>query len=360
MKKLLLVVISLATFIGQAQNVFEVKGLCIAAPNANGVDRFIKFMDEELGPNGINTLVLRVDFNYAYESRPELRDKNPLSKAQVKQMVAVAKKHGISLIPQVNLLGHQSWAEKTNKLLEVYPQFDETPHVVIPKEYKWPNADGLYCKSYCPLHPDVHNVVFDLVDEIMTVFEADAFHAGMDEVFYIADEKCPRCQGMDPATVFTNEVNKISRHLQAKGKRLWIWGDRLIDASTSGIGMWEASMNNTARAIDLIDKSVVICDWHYEMAVPTPALFALKGLNVISCPWRTPKVATDQVNMMHLFKENASPKMKEHYMGVMQTVWSPAEAFIESYHAKKSKEENPKTQEACFRAMLAAIKELEK
>src|SRR5690606_5415964 len=108
-----------------------------------------------------------------------------------------------------------------------------------------------------------------------------------------------------------------------------------------------------------IDKSVVICDWHYEVAVPTPALFALKGLNVISCPWRTPKVATDQVNMMHLFKENASPKMKEHYMGVMQTVWSSAEAFMESYHAKKSKEESPKTQEACFRAMLAAIKELE-
>lgn len=359
MNKLLLFFISLTTLIGQAQDSFEITGLCIAAPNADGVDQFVKFMDEELGPNGINTLVLRVDFNYAYESRPELRDKNPLSKAQVKQMVAVAKKHGISLIPQVNLLGHQSWAEKTNKLLEVYPEFDETPHVVIPKEYKWPNADGLYCKSYCPLHPEVHGVVFDLMDEIVEIFEADAFHAGMDEVFYIADDKCPRCQGMDPATLFANEVNKISRHLQAKDKRLWIWGDRLIDASTSGIGMWEASMNNTARAVDMIDKSVVICDWHYEMAVPTPALFALKGLSVVSCPWRTPKVAVDQVNMMHLFKETATPKMKDLYMGVMQTVWSPAASFIESYHAKKSEEENPKTQEACFRAMLAAIKNLE-
>ncbi|HUH45851.1 MAG TPA: hypothetical protein VLZ54_01755, partial [Arenibacter sp.] len=157
-KLLLLFFVSMIPFIGQAQNVFEVKGLCIAAPSANGVDQFVKFMDEELSPNGINTLVLRVDFNYAYESRPELRGENPLSKAQVKKMVAVAKKHGISLIPQVNLLGHQSWAEKTNKLLEIYPQFDETPHVIVPKEYKWPNADGLYCKSYCPLHPEVHDV----------------------------------------------------------------------------------------------------------------------------------------------------------------------------------------------------------
>lgn len=358
MNRLLLLFMSFVTLVGTAQNGFEIKGLCIAAPDSDGVDQFVKFMDEELGPNGINTLVLRVDFNYAYESRPELRDKDPLSKKQVKQMVAVAKKHGISLIPQVNLLGHQTWAEKTNKLLEVYPEFDETPHVILPEEYKWPNADGLYCKSYCPLHPEVHGVVFDLMDEIVEVFEADAFHAGMDEVFYIADDKCPRCQGMDPATLFANEVNKISRHLQEKDKRLWIWGDRLIDASTSGIGMWEASMNNTARAIDLIDKSVVICDWHYEIAVPTPALFALKGLSVVSCPWRNPKVAVEQVNMMHLFKENATPKMKDLYMGVMQTVWSPAGSFIESYHAKKSEEENPKTQEACFRAMMAAIKEL--
>ena len=37
--------------------------------------------------------------------------------------------------------------------------------------------------KHCPLHPDVHKIVFDLVDEICNVFETDAFHAGMDEVF---------------------------------------------------------------------------------------------------------------------------------------------------------------------------------
>ena len=360
MRKLLFIFLYTSIYFGHAQDIFEVKGLCIAAPNADGVTEFVKFVDEELGPIGINTLVLRVDFNYAYESRPELRGNNPLSKEQIKELVAVAKKHHINLIPQVNLFGHQSWAEKTNKLLEVYPEFDETPHIKIPEKYEWPNADGLYCKSYCPLHPEVHNVVFDLVDEIISVFEAKAFHAGMDEVFYIADEKCPRCQGKDPAALFANEVNKISRHLEINNKRLWIWGDRLIDASTSGIGMWEASMNNTARALDLIDKSVVICDWHYERALPTPALFALKGLDVVACPWKKPDVAKEQVNMMYKFKENATPEMKEHFLGMMHTVWSSASEFIKSYHTQKNKEINPVTQEACFRAMMAAIKDVER
>ncbi len=61
----------------------------------------------------------------------------------------------------------------------------------MPAEYEWPNEDGLYCKSYCPLHADLHEVVFALVDEIMVAFEADAFHAGLDEVFYIGYEHRP-------------------------------------------------------------------------------------------------------------------------------------------------------------------------
>ncbi|WP_026809796.1 family 20 glycosylhydrolase [Arenibacter latericius] len=357
MKKLILPFLFLAITLASAQDLFEIKGLCIAAPTSNGVDEFVRFIDEELGPNGINTLVLRVDYNYAYESRPELRGKAPLNKSQVKQMVAAAKKHEIKLIPQVNLLGHQSWAEQNSKLLEVYPEFDETPHVNLPKKYEWPNQDDLYCKSYCPLHPEIHNVVFDLIDEIIEVFEADAFHAGMDEVFYIADAHCPRCKGKDPAVLFANEVNKINSHLKKSDKQLWIWGDRLIDGASSGIGMWEASMNNTARAIDMIDTSVIICDWHYEKAVPTPALFALKGLNVISSPWRIPSVAKAQVEMMHQFKQNSAAPMKDRFMGVMQTVWSSASEFIKSYHTEKGS--NEKSQEACFKAMLAAINELE-
>ncbi len=356
MKNVLLTILLLGTHLASSQDIFSVKGLFIAAPTSDGVEEFVRFIDKELGPNGINTMVLRVDYNYAYESRPELRGNAPLSKSQVKKIVAVAKKHGIQLIPQINLLGHQSWAEKISKLLEVYPQLDETPHIDLPEKYEWPNDDGLYCKSYRPLHPEVQDIVFDLVDEIVAVFEAEAFHAGMDEVFYIADEHCPRCKGKDPATLFAKEVNTINSHLKDKGVQLWIWGDRLIDGATSGIGMWEASMNNTARAIDMIDTSVVICDWHYEQALPTPALFALKGFNVISCPWRKPVVAKAQVAMMHQFKQNSTPQLQNRYLGVMQTVWSSASDFIKNYH--QSQDLNPNTQEASFKAMLAAINEL--
>ena len=201
-------------------SILPVRGLAIAAPSPRNVDSFVVFINRELAPQHVNTLILRIDFRYQFTSYPQLTDENALSKSDVKKLVAAAKKNGIRIIPQVNLLGHQSWASETGKLLQVYPQFDETPWVKIPAEYKWPNEDSLYCKSYCPLHPDVHKVVFEVVDEICDAFETDAFHAGMDEVFYIGEEKCPRCGGRDKAELFAGEVNKIRGAFKSQKPRI--------------------------------------------------------------------------------------------------------------------------------------------
>lgn len=362
MKKVIafVILVGLTSFSTIAQSnldeILPVRGFCIKAPSSGELDSFVKFIDEELGPKHVNTLILRVDYNYQYTSRPELADKNGLTKTQVKELVKVARKYNINLIPQVNLFGHQSWHGDISNLLAVYPEFDETPWVDLPKgKYEWPNEDGLYCKSYCPLHPGVHTVVFDLVDEIVEVFEADAFHAGMDEVFYIGEEKCPRCNGHDKAELFAGEVTKIRNHLARKGKELWIWGDRLLDGKATGIGMWEASMNNTHRAIDMIPKDVVINDWHYERVDPTAVIFASKGFKVTTCPWRTGFRAVDQLNQTLAFRAAATDVMKDRYLGMIQTVWSSASGFMDEYYGLKENKSEKGSHVECFNTLYEAI-----
>ncbi|MGZ8558659.1 MAG: family 20 glycosylhydrolase, partial [Chitinophagaceae bacterium] len=134
-------------------SILPVRGFAIAAPPPYFVDSFTIFIEKELAPRQVNTLILRVDFNYQFVSHPELRDSVALSKEDVKKIVAVCNRNNIRIIPQINLLGHQSWATNTTNLLRRYPEFDETPEVKMPATYKWPNPDSLYCKSYCPLHP---------------------------------------------------------------------------------------------------------------------------------------------------------------------------------------------------------------
>ena len=318
-----------------------VRGLAIEAPKPDGLDRFLTFVEEELVPAHFNLLILRVDWNYAYETHPELRDPNPLTREDVGRIVALCRQHGIRLVPQINLLGHQSWAKQTHALLREYPQFDENPSVKTENYTEWPNPDRLYCKSYCPLHPEVHDVVFAVVDEVCDAFEADAFHAGMDEVFYLGEEECPRCHDKDKAELFAGEVTLIRNHLAEKGRQLMIWGDRLIDGRTTGMGEWEASYNDTWPAIDLIPKDVFICDWHYERADLTAVYFALKGFPVATCGYRNPEVCLQQIRDQRQFRTQSAPETAARFQGYIHTIWSGAGFFLKRYYELKDEKPSP-------------------
>ncbi|MFC2124075.1 family 20 glycosylhydrolase [Bacteroidota bacterium] len=338
-----------------------VRGLCLPAPDKETVDPFIKFINEELVPMKVNTLVLRIGYNFEYESHPELRTENALSKGDINKMKKACKDGGIRIIPLINLLGHQSWYGSINKLLEVYPEFNESPDFPPDGQEEWERIPGRCCLSYCSLHPEVHDVIFDVVDEIVEVFESDAFHAGMDEVYYIGYEKCPRCSGRDKAELFAGEVTRIRDHLALNDKELWIWGDRLIDGKTTGLGYWSASMNNTHRAIDMIPKDVVINDWHYHNPDPTAVVFALKGFKVVTCPYRKADVARKQLHMIVQFRENATQETKENYYGMMQTIWNPTSDFLDYYYGRREldQEDERGNYVECFKVLFKEINKLD-
>ena len=323
--------------------VLPTRGLAIGAPSRDGVDAFCKFIEEEMAPAHFNILIVRIDWNYEYECYPQLRDPNPLTKADIKKIVAVCKKHNIQLAPQINLLGHQSWAGTTYALLREFPEFDEAPHIRT-EDYNekyavngrpQPQPDMLYCKSYCPLHPQVHDVVFALVDELMEVFEAHWYHAGMDEVFHLGDDRCPRCRGIDKAVLFADEVNRIQDHLAKNNWRLMIWGDRLIDGrnGASGYGAWEASHNQTAAAIGMINKDVFICDWRYGTPGFSAIQFVFNGLDVALCPYTNVPIAAQHLKDMLDWRTRTLPRaVTNRFQGIIHTVWSGADGFLRTYN----------------------------
>lgn len=329
-----------------------VQSLMMFFPAPAVFEDFLKFVREDLPREGVTHLVLQIDYGYQFKSRPEMA--GTVSEADVKRVVAACREAGVELVPLVNCFGHQSWAKTTHRLLTVYPEFDETPG-------KFPDNEGIYCRSYCPNHPGVHAVIFDLLAEIVTVFEAKALHTGLDEVFLIADDDCPRCKGADPAEVFAQEVRTLADFLRSKGARMWVWGDRFIDARATGLGLWEASMNNTHRAIDLVPRDIVICDWHYEGTPATAAYFAVKGFDVILCSWNKPPVAIAHVDhIAHLRATNAGSKIGPRVLGVMATCWSPAERFLKAYRAVQ--QDGGPAPDApfvdSFRALFARLREL--
>jgi hypothetical protein len=250
--------------------------------NNDGAVTALKEQLPKLAATGVNTLILEVNYNFDFKSHPELSAPARVKAAAARELTAAARPLGIRLIPQINCLGHQSWSKTTLPLLTKYPEFDETPG-------QFPNNTNIYCRSWCPQSPEVNQVVFALVDELVDAFEADAFHVGMDEVFLIASEHCPRCKGGDPAKLFAKAVNDLHGHIVGKRKlEMLMWGDRLLDAKAMKGGEWEYAKNGTAGAVDLIPKNIVICDWHYEKQANYPSVpFLLeKGFRVWPSSWQ--------------------------------------------------------------------------
>jgi len=284
-------------------------GLHVLIESKAAAEELIKEIPALAGA-GINLLIVESDYNYEFESHPELRGEDPISKATVKEIVALARAHKIRLVPEFQSLGHQSWDEKTFPLLTRYPEFDETPG-------RFPGNKDIYCRSWCPLHPGLNPIVFDLLDELIDVYEADGLHVGMDEVFLIASDYCPRCKGRDPAELFAKSVNDLYGHIvKARGKEMYMWGDRLIEGPAMDYGVWESSYNGTWRAIDRIPKDVVICDWHYEPMrdYPSIGVFLGKGFRVLPTSFRNVRAAEALFNYSLTFDT-------DRMLGHLCTIW---------------------------------------
>ncbi len=284
----------------------------------------LAFIREALPKEGVNVLVMEFGYRYQYTSHPEVVDAEALSKADVKAIVAACRDAGVRLIPLINLLGHQSWAEQTSGLLRSHPEFDETPG-------KYPENKDIYCRSYCPLHPEVHKVVFDLVDELADACEADAVHVGMDEVFILADPDCPRCKSRNRAELFAQEVRTLHDHLAEAHREMWMWGDRLLEGAVTGVGEWEGSENGTAFAINLVPRDIVICDWHYDSAPPTAAYFSTQGFRVLYAPWRKADVALGELDLIRSVRVHGNETIAARMLGVLQTTWGGTGEFIKAY-----------------------------
>ena len=285
------------------------RGVHIMAPGHEGVALLSRAIREGLAPLGVNVLVLEIDHGYRFASHPDLGSRDGLTRDDARALAALCKAHGIRLIPQFNCLGHQSWKRDKLPLLAKHPEFNETPDISKVK--------NLYCLSWCPLHPGVNPIVFALIDELIEAFGADAFHVGMDEVFLIASDQCPRCKGKDPAELFARAVNDLHEHIVGQKKlTMLMWADRFLDGKATGYGKWEASENGTFPAIDRVPKDIIMCDWHYELrkSYPSVHLFQEKGFRVWPSTWKNQAAAV-------AFRDDAQRGASERMLGHLCTTW---------------------------------------
>ncbi|WP_160712183.1 family 20 glycosylhydrolase [Chitinophaga solisilvae] len=342
-----------------------VRGLLLSVPQKQDIPMLCDFIRKALPKEGVNTLALRIEYWYQFQSHPELAEPNAISKEGLLQIVQACRDVNIRFIPTMNLLAHQSEQTEIGPLLKHYPQFDESPDYNPPVPWKNGGMFDFYSKSLCPAHPDLPGILFPLMDELIDVCGADALHVGLDEAWIVGYDKCPRCGGRDKSDILAEYINMLHAHLKQKGCEMWMWSDRLIDGKTTNLLAWQASMNDTHRAIDRIPKDIVICDWKYESAPPTPAYFALKGFNVLASACANTDVALAQLDQILAGRKDGTRAefalpVAQRMKGVFETMWISTREFINAYYGKGEFRPGAKDNADTFKALFKGIRDAAK
>ena len=220
---------------------------------------------------GANVVVIEVNYSFEFEKHPELRSRRFITRAVAHELAATARQNGIIVIPEFNCLGHQSFARRKSPLLQVHPDFSETPSLT-------PTNQGIYCLSWCPRARGLNDIVFSLIDEIAEGFEARYFHVGMDEVYLIGEDECPRCRGAKPAEIYGAQVAALHQHIVKKrGLGMLMWADRLVGPKYQGASSYDNPHNDLSAALASVPTDIILCDWHYERRTSYPSINYLAG-----------------------------------------------------------------------------------
>jgi len=265
------------------------RGVKLYLPGRNNIPFFRRFIRDFVALYKFNTLIMEMNAGMRLESHPELnsgwlefaRDTNYsrrnyppgvphemeqnsshqdtadggfLEKDEVAGLARWVRENHIELVPELPSFTHSYY------LLSMHKDLSEVPGE------KWPD-------TYCPSNPKSYQLVFDVYDEYIDLLKPRMIHAGHDELFAPVG-LCPRCGNKDIGERYGEDVKKIHDHLAAKGIRLAIWGDMLLQG-VRGVGLqekqapdgwkYQAPGGMTREQVErLVPKDILIFNWFWD------------------------------------------------------------------------------------------------
>lgn len=199
-----------------------------------------------------------------------------MTNKEIARLKKIADDLGITLIPQINVLGHASMSRGgpgKHSALDFHPEYQ---HLFEPDTWNW-----------CISNPACRKLLVDLIEERMEAFgNPPFFHIGADEAH---DPSCPACINQPYSELMMDHINTMCETIRKKGARPMMWHDMLLERDDPRWKGFKAhGTPETAAGLLKFPKDVVICDWYYEEvqeSYPTMDHFKSLGFTTLTCPW---------------------------------------------------------------------------
>lgn len=200
-------------------------------------------------------------------------DGSYLTQEECREIAAYCRERGLEIIPECPTLSHADY------LLLPHPEFAERENDEVPD-------------CYCPRHPGVYQYVFEVLDEVIDVFQPKILHIGHDEFYSMCI--CDRCKGADPVDIYVNDIKVLKEYLASKGIETMMWGEKLLKAisPTSGkhYGGWydERDYNGIKFKVpDMFEcatrlpKGLIMLNWYWSFGTHHDPIYHNNGYKML-------------------------------------------------------------------------------
>lgn len=178
-----------------------------------------------------------------------------ITQDEMRQLIAYCRERELEVIPEVPTLSHCDY------IVMAHPDIRER------------EADT-YPDTYCPSNPKSYTLVFDILDEIIDVFQPSQMNIGHDECYSLA--KCPLCRDKDPVDLFVSDIVRIHEYLKARNIRTIMWSEKFIDnvylpepdGTIHGYGGTGDPAWDVPRLIGCVGKiptDVILLHWYWSL-----------------------------------------------------------------------------------------------
>src|SRR6266550_3807856 len=171
-----------------------------------------------------------MEHTFASDSNPLIGPAGgSLTPAEIRELVAYARRYHIELVPEQQTFGHLHKALR----LEKYAELAETPYGDVLS----PQQEGTY------------KLIADWYQELNELFPGQFFHIGADETFELGEgqsREAARARGV--GAVYFEHLNRVREVLKPYHRRLMFWGDIAL---------------NHPDLIGNISKDMIVMNWAY-------------------------------------------------------------------------------------------------
>jgi hexosaminidase len=215
-----------------------------------------------------------------------------ITPAEIRELVAYARRYHVELVPQQQTFGHLHKALKFEK----YNELAEVPYGDVLS----PQQEGTY------------RLVADWYKELDELFPSRFFHIGADETFELGrGQSAEQVKARGIGNVYFDHLKRVRELLLPYKRRLMFWGDIAI---------------NHPDLLPSVPRDMIAMNWDYSARPSFEArigLFKNAGLEQFVCPgvqsWNQifPNNDTASVNIPNFIRDG----QRAGVLGVMNTQW---------------------------------------